>query len=274
MNHTADDTGVEELGGAIRAFSTVLAELRAAHAALAERSGEVHRLDKMAALGTMAGGIAHEIRNPLNAVRGFAALLAERLEEGSKEKLWSRRILEGVDECDAIVSSMLALAEPERVALETLDAREWVSEAVALCRRDMQEGNAKRWAITVDVERVSFPGDRIQLRQALRNLLANAVQAQPDGGRVRVVARAERDADGGTLVVHVTDDGPGIPPAVAERAADPFFTTRADGTGLGLALVQVIARLHGGSFVIAPAPADGGADVCLCLPLSIPTQRR
>ena len=234
--------------------------------ALEDMTRRVHQLDKMAALGTMTGGIAHEVRNPLNAVRGFAALLAEHMPEGSKDALWARRIQEGVDECNAIVASMLTFADPEQFRPETIDARELIEDTLAAVQRDLEaQGVAERYSITTEVEDFSFPGDRIKLRQALRNLVANAVDAQPEGGEVHI----EIGSENGVARLRVTDAGPGISEDIAHRVTDPFFTTHADGTGLGLALVHTIARLHGGSLDFAPTAApQGGADVCLSIPTS------
>jgi len=225
----------------------------------------VHQLDKMAALGTMAGGIAHEVRNPMNAVRGFAYLLEEAFEPESVERRWAKLIQEGVDECDAIVTSMLTFAAPERLNLETVDAQELVDEAVAAARRDLScRGLDKRYEITVEAEPgLTFSADRIKLRQALRNLVANATDVQTDGGVVHVSARRT----GSALCLRVHDAGPGIPDDIAGRVCDPFFTTRAEGTGLGLALVHTIARLHGGILEVSRLPGPlGGADISLSIP--------
>lgn len=223
-------------------------------------AGELAARSKMAALGTMAGGIAHEVRNPLNAVRGFAALLRRELEGTSRAHRFACRIEQAVDEVDAIVKSILGFASPERLVREELDAAQLVEEGVALARAELEPLTRDRWTIEtrIDVERVR--ADRIKLRQALRNLVANAVQAQPDGGRVVVEIGEHR----GAVELRVHDAGPGLATSMHGRAGEPFLTTRAAGTGLGLALVHAVAVAHGGDFEILPAPGPlGGADARL-----------
>lgn len=233
----------------------------------------VHQLDKMAALGTMAGGIAHEIRNPMNAIKGFAALLQRGMQPETKEARWARLICDGVDEADTIISSMLTFAAPEQLRLETIGVLELVTDAVDTVRRDLERSGEKEaaWRFEVDCQDVRFEGDHIKLRQAIRNLVANGVQAQPGGGRVRIAARREDDQ----LVLQVTDGGTGISGDVARRAVEPFFTTHAVGTGLGLALVHRIAQLHGGRFEISSEPTElGGANVFLIIPTSTAKRTR
>jgi signal transduction histidine kinase len=231
---------------------------------LVELSERLHGLDKLAALGNMAGGIAHEIRNPMNAVKGFAALLSKRLEPGSTEHEWAQLIVEGVDEADLIISSMQTLAAPERLVREGVDGAELVTSAVELAVASLPEEQAGSWSVEHECSLAqAFEADRIKLRQAIRNMIANAVDAQPEGGRVHVSLALEADE----VVVRVTDAGPGIPAELRRRVLDPFFTTRAQGTGLGLALVGTIAQLHGGRVDVSPLPAPlGGADVSLRIP--------
>ncbi len=221
----------------------------------------LHRVDKIAALGNVAAGIAHEIRNPMNAIKGFAGLLRSIQESGSKHHRWASLIVEGVDEVDAIVTSMLSFARPEGLHREMVKTTELVESAVAAA----SVGAA--WSIDTSVEPLTFAGDRIKLRHALRNLISNAQNAQPDGGRIRVSAKRA----GSNLVFTVDDAGPGVDPDVRARMFDPFFTTRAQGTGLGLSLVMTIAELHGGSVDVAHTPSPlRGAQVVLTLPLDLP----
>ncbi len=236
---------------------------------LARLTERLHSLDKMAGLGTLAAGIAHEIRNPLNAVRGFAELLRRETHVDAQRARWSALICEGVDEADAIIASMLSFGAPERLRRERLEPGELIASAVALARRSLPpEGDPARWTISSETDGPAFVGDRIKLRQALRNLVANALEAQPQGGSVHIACRRQ----GGEVLFDVYDAGPGIAPELRRRVTDPFFTTRAGGTGLGLALVHTIAELHGGRFEVSPTPAPrrygGGAHLVLALPYS------
>jgi len=219
---------------------------------------------KMAALGNMAGGIAHEIRNPMNAVRGFAELLRRELPGEGKAARFATRICEGVAEADQIIASMMQLAQRESLVPESVEPERLVADAIDSARRVLPADRQADWTIETQLAAPSFRGDRVKLRQALRNLVANALQMQPEGGYVRVSAYTEAQE----LVLRVEDAGPGIARDAARRVAEPFYTTRAEGTGLGLALVHTIAELHVGRFEVSKTPASaGGADVAIRIPL-------
>jgi len=229
----------------------------------------VHAMDKAAALGTMAGGIAHEIRNPLNAVQGFANLLAKELEPGSKASQWASKIVAGAAEANAIIGSMLGFAAPERLACEPIDPERLARDAVDAALRE--HADRSPWEVAVDCHVPPYMGDRIKLRQAVRNLVSNALIAQPDGGRVRV----EEQLSGGDVVIRVLDSGPGIPQHARGQILDPFFTTRAEGTGLGLALVHSVAQLHGGSVEVGSDPSPlGGAELAIRFPFTPATSQQ
>jgi signal transduction histidine kinase len=222
-------------------------------------SERVHHMNKMAALGTMATGIAHEIRNPLNAVQGYSELLRHKLSSDEQLGAWTSSIIAGVREVDAIISSLLTIARPEPLHLEIFDVYEVCRDAVA---RSI-EGDASPWSIVIDAPADELSGDRIKLRQALRNLVANAVNAQPEGGSVRVTATMSSDR----ATFCVEDAGAGINHSTAAHCREPFFTTRADGCGLGLPLVETIVRLHGGQLQIDPKGSDlGGASISFWVP--------
>lgn len=229
--------------------------------ALARR---VHQMDKMAALGNMAAGIAHEIRNPMNAVKGFADLFQRQLDPASQNYRWAGLISEGVREVDGIITSLLSFAQPEKLNVETLECAALVEDAIAAAlQRTPGARDAAAWIITRECGPAALRGDRIKLRQALRNLISNALEVQPDGGAVHVDVREFGD----DVVFGVGDAGPGISAEIAGRITDPFFTTRAEGTGLGLSLVHTIVRLHGGALEVLETPsALGGARIQFKLP--------
>jgi signal transduction histidine kinase len=230
---------------------------------LVAMSERVHVLDKMAALGTMGGGIAHEIRNPLNAVKGFAALLARELTDEPKLGHWAASIVAGAAEADAIIESLLAFASPERVCQDAIDGGALLRDAARAALGDGFAAPAAHHPVTLRCDAPDFQGDRIKLRQALRNLIANAAQAQPEGGAIE----ATLELAGDSLLARVRDAGPGIPRELRAKVTDPFFTTRPEGSGLGLALVATIARLHGGCVEVGSAPARlGGAEITVRIP--------
>jgi len=295
----------EEMRAVARALPAVLDGLRKSYRELEERAARVerelgeanrerielaerlHAADKLSALGTMAAGIAHEIRNPLNAVRGFAELLAARagapvstgaprssavlgppsslppLDERARR--WAHLIVEGVSEVDAIIDNLLSFGSPEKLRLERIDGLELLHGAARLATRLEPGQDPAARGIRVRCDAPPFWGDHIKLRHAVRNLLENALEAQAEIGVPRV--EAELLLEEGELVCRVADAGPGVPAELRTRILDPFFTTHADGTGLGLALVSVIARLHGGSVQCTSSPsALGGALFVLRFP--------
>jgi len=221
----------------------------------------MHRLDKTAALGTMAGGIAHEIRNPLHAIQGFAELLVRESAGETRATHLATRVREGVFEIEAIVSGMLGITGDGDLHLEECDIADLVNAACGAALR--QRSQADRWSIEVSVEADVLIADRIKVRQALRNLIANACDVQPEGGAVSVAVTPTTSG----VEFRVDDAGPGLRPQDIHRLCDPFFTTRAEGTGLGLALVQRVAQLHAGAFEPDATPAAlGGASFALTIP--------
>lgn len=240
---------------------------------LAAAEDRMRRLERAAALGTMVGGVAHEVRNPLHVISGFAELLQREVPAESRAARHASRIRAAVADLDAIVASMLGVAGQGRLSLERTPVRSIVEAAVeAACVSVADDaGDGVRRAacsqeITLQVADIVADVDPIELRQALRNLVANALQVQPRAARVLVVTELDPD---GALVVRVDDAGPGVPDSAREHLFDPFYTTRASGTGLGLALVRRIAELHGGTLECLPQPsALGGASFRLRIPPS------
>jgi signal transduction histidine kinase len=219
--------------------------------------------DSLARLGELTAGIAHEFRNGLATIHGYAGLLdVERLPPEFREYVQGIR-----DETDAmgqVVTNFLNFARPTELVVAAVDMR-----AIADRAADEIRGDAGARGGTVDVRGEFGPvdGDEVLLRQAFSNLCRNALEACTASSEPpRIVIEGSLDRAHGMLRVTVTDNGPGIDAAVADRMFRPFVTTKAQGTGLGLALVQKIIVTHNGR-VAASAAETGGARLAVTLPL-------
>jgi len=229
---------------------------------LAAAEERMRRLSRAAALGTMVGGVAHEVRNPLHAIHGFAELLEREVPPESRAARHAARIRAGVRDLEQIVASMLGVAGAGQLACRVASVRDIIAAAVESALSSAPAAAAGA-AITVVGEDIRAEVDPIELRQALRNLVANALQAQGPGARVEITLASVADS----LVVRVDDAGPRVPAETREHLFEPFYTTRADGTGLGLAIVRRIAELHGGTLTLQGAPSElGGASFVLTIP--------
>jgi len=212
---------------------------------------------RLAALGNLAAGVAHEIRNPLNAIgMGLQRLLREwRLAPGEDQAEFARLggVLHGeVNRVNETVEQFLLLARPTRLTLTTCPVEEHLGGLLTLVREEAAaKGVAVETALALNGATARL--DCRQVHQALLNLVVNAFQAMPKGGTLRLTARTT----GGQLEVTVADTGPGIPPEHLDRIFEPYFTTKEEGTGLGLALTQRIVEAHGGTIAVDSAPGKG-----------------
>ena len=236
-------------------FGALARQFNAMTASLTEHQDRLVQSEKLAGIGRLAAGVAHEINNPLAVILGYARLLQKRAEGPVRDEL---RIIE--DEAlraRDIVEGLLDLSRPLPAGTDRVDLREICDEVVARLR----EASALT-AATLRVEGAgSAPGVPAKLRQVLANLVRNAAEAAGPGGRVTVRVIEEP----GQVRVEVDDSGPGLDPASAARLFEPFFTTKDRGTGLGLAVSRAIARAHGGD--VTGETRDGsGARFTLHLP--------
>ncbi len=248
------DTRIEVRGAP--ELESLAAEWNRMTASLKEHQARLVQSEKLAGIGRLAAGVAHEINNPLGVILGYSKLLRKRCDGATAEDL-------AVVEAEAlrakdIVEGLLDLSRPLPAGGEAVDLRALSEDVVSRLREArILDG------VDVAVEgRASAPGHPEKLRQVLVNLVRNAAEAAGSGGRVALRV-AERD---GTAEVAVEDSGPGIPEDRRARLFEPFFTTKPRGTGLGLAVSRAIARAHGGDLAQEPARA-GGARFSLTLPL-------
>ena len=242
--------------------------------------------EKNAALGALATGVAHEIRNPLSALRGFAQYFAKKLAGRQPEEEYAQTMVRESDRLNRVITDLLYLSRPRTFAPATEELASVCRELESLLRLELQEH-----AVTLETRLAeqTVHADPDALKQTLLNLILNAIEAfgperwEADGAgqgvrRITVTSWRGTEADGAERAapvadacgrtgtwLRVTDTGPGIPEDTAAKAFEPFFTTKQKGTGLGLALVHAIMDGHGGLAVIDAASGDG-ANVSLFFP--------
>jgi signal transduction histidine kinase len=197
--------------------------------------------DRLAALGKVVAGVAHEIRNPLNSIRLTLELLSRRVHKGLVRGDEVQGALEEVDRLDRILGRLLAFGRPGLEDRRVQDVRPLIERAIKMVQEQAQRKN-----ISIAFERGGDPleadVDGLQVEQVLLNLLLNAVEASPDSSPVYVEA-ANRE---GTVRVTVTDEGPGIPVSIRDHVFDPYFTTKETGSGLGLSVSREVVSHHDG----------------------------
>jgi signal transduction histidine kinase len=212
------------------------------------------RADRLTVLGTLAAGIAHEVRNPLVSVRTFIELLPERLHDEEFRTEFRQLSLAEIERICSLLNDLLAFARPPSTRLEPTDAG-----ALALQTVRLLEPEARKRTVSLHVTRtVDLPAvlaDESRLKQVLMNLILNGIEACPEQGDVHVAVVPA--GDGAWTAIEVADTGDGIPLAVAPHIFDPFVTTKNTGSGLGLYIAHRIVTEHGGTIQIRSRPAGG-----------------
>jgi two-component system, NtrC family, sensor kinase len=233
-------------------------ELTLANSALADARESLVRTEKLATVGRLAAGLAHEVGNPLGAVAGYVELARARLPPDPHPDLVDAlaRIAAAAERIDRTVRDLLDFARPAPLALMPVDLAAAVDATVRLARMQARFRG-------VEVERDAAPGLRVladehHLAQVLLNVLLNAADAMAGNGRVRVAARADA-RDAARVVLEIADEGPGIAAADLPRVFDPFFTTKdpGQGTGLGLAISHRLMEAFGGEIAVWNASTGG-----------------
>lgn len=272
-----------DLAELLTAFNEVTSRLEATHdqlraevarlnAELARANEEVERSRRLSALGEMAAGIAHEIRNPLGSIRLYARMLEDDLRSMPEAHRVACRIAEAARTLDAIVRDVLAFARGQSIRAEPVPASEVISSALSACG----DAVAGVRLVRADRERgepAEILGDAGLLRQALANVIRNAVEAMEGGGGERVLT-LDAKRQGGWVTLSVRDTGIGVSEEVARRMFNPFFTTRPAGTGLGLAIVHRIVEGHGGRVSVRNNEPGPGATVEIVLPAAAPEEAK
>lgn len=243
FGHRVGQVGRGELAQLARAFDRMADEL-------AERERKLLAKERMAAIGTLAAGVAHEINNPIGIIRGYIKTM---LPEASDPQV--REELEVLDEeaaaCQRLTGDLLAYAETPRLESRPVEMRAFLEDAAGRLREVADRGDH---ALVVEATEGTVDADPGRLRQVMANLLRNATQASPKGAPIRI---SGHPTSSGGYAFTVADAGPGIAPEDRDRIFEPFVSQRTGGSGLGLAVCRSIVAAHGGSIAVEPGPAKG-----------------
>jgi signal transduction histidine kinase len=228
-------------------------DLAVANERLQKAEASVRRSERLAALGQLSAGLAHEIRNPLSTIRTSAELLIKRLEGANPvAQELAGYIASDVDRTNLLVSRFLDFARPLQLQLGAVDLHALLDAAILACERQKQDRPITiRRAFDPSVPAIS--GDAVLLERVFANLIQNAIEASPPEGTVTIRTRA---LDGGAEIA-VMDGGSGIRPEHREQIFNPFFTTKPSGVGLGLAIASKIVDEHGGTISVESDPDNG-----------------
>lgn len=219
---------------------------------------EMSRRESLAQLGEMGAMLAHEIRNPLAGIKGFAQVI-EKNPQDERNRGYARNVVAETQRLESLVSDLLAYARSDQESLLAVDIGEVVGQTSDLLRHEAEQHRIR--IVSEFPQGVQVRGNRDRLCQALLNVGKNAIQAMPDGGTLQVSATVCNRL----VTINVTDSGNGISQDDLPRIFEPFFTTKAKGTGLGLALCRKVVDEHGGSITVQSI-AGQGTTVTITLP--------
>ena len=224
---------------------------------------EMQRKERLASLGSLAAGVAHEIRNPLSSIKGFATYFKERYKDVPEDKDTAEIMIREVERLNRVIGQLLEFARPMNVQQRTIDVNGILRHSLGMIRKQ-----AASQGITIDAQDLADEPvyayiDQDRIGQVLLNVYLNAIEAMTNGGVLKIWI--ERDEVNDTIAINVSDTGCGIPGADIGRVFDPYFTTKQSGTGLGLAIVHKIVEAHGGQVKIA-STEEKGTTVSLILP--------
>jgi len=232
-------------GLAVVVYRDLIAPLRLK---LVQSQALAERHEKLASLGMLAAGVAHEIRNPLTAIKAWLFLQQKHLARGTPEQADAEIIAGEVNRLEGIVKSVLLFAQPSEPKFTTLPAGQPLREAETLLAPDLEKEHIR--LVCEDSTAAQVRVDPQQIKQVLINLIRNAADSIGQNGaitlRVRLGAKRLAESPTDVVILEVADTGKGIPPDVQKRLFDPFFTTKEGGTGLGLSIAARIVEKHGG----------------------------
>jgi len=256
----------DEIGQLSNSFNDMADELMERERSLKSAQLALVQSEKMAAVGTLSAGLAHEVKNPLSAVLGYAQLSMRKLEQPDVVRQHLETIESETRRCNEIIGNLMQFSRQEKGEFEDLAINEVVEKSAGIVDHQLGLNNVQV-ALDLAPDIPKLIGNANQLQQVLMNLAINAQQAmQPDGGTVDIATSIDEE----NVYISVSDTGPGISQEVAEKIFEPFFTTKAagQGTGLGLSVTYGIIRDHHGDIRVEESDG-GGARFVIQLPLEL-----
>jgi hypothetical protein len=249
--------------------ATLYAHLEDRNARLKEVQDQLVQSEKLAALGKMAAALAHEIRNPLSALGGFARRLAKDMNLGEQSRKYVDIIIKETTRLEKILEDVLAFSKKSELRLQTSDINTLISETIEVLSEDIAEKNIEVNTIFfTELHKVQV--DAQQIKQVFINIINNSIEAMSEKGRLNIVTYNNRLGAQDGVTIEFSDTGGGIPPEILDNIFNPFFTTKHSGTGLGLAIARRIIENHQGTIYVKNRPGKGVTFV-INLPVNPPT---
>ncbi len=220
---------------------------------------QVKRTERLASVGRLAAGVAHEIRNPLGALKGFLQYFQRKLSLSEQDNTYLTVMVNEVDRLNSVISNLLEFARPKEPVLEPCNPGELLNHVLTLVEGDMSARQIEVSLLLAD-DLSEVPMDREQITQVVLNIVLNAIQAVEAGGQIRIEAGRHADtvhSHAKHLEIVIADTGKGIAAEDLARVFDPFFTTRKQGTGLGLAIAHSIIEQHRGEITVESIVGQG-----------------
>lgn len=253
---TTEQATLLALAVALLTVVLLLIELSRRHRAVHEAdNARAQNERKLAAFEELAAGLAHEVRNPLTTISAIVFAMERRLTPGTPEQKDAHTIRREVHRANQMLKEFTQLARPTQPKLAAVRVDSLLAETCGLMGAELERLSVR---LQVDEEpNLMLLADGQQIRQVLLNLVKNAAEAMPNGGRISLKAHCRVEPGGKAVIIEVRDEGSGIAPEVQKRLFEPFFSTKAEGTGLGLAVSHRIVTRHRGRLEFESAPGRG-----------------
>ncbi len=272
LQHRVSIKRDDEIGSLAVAFNQMAERLLQRETELKESQAVLRRADRLSSLGLLTAGLAHEIRNPLVAIRTFTQLLPERYEDSEFREGFQSLALKEVDRICGLITDLLAFARPSKPNVAQESINDIVEGIARILETQAKEKNIEiTRAFADDLPKVWI--DREQMKQVFMNLILNGIQAMSGPGAIHIatrqIAKSESDEAGNFVQVEVKDAGIGIPPENLDHIFDPFFTSKDEGSGLGLSISHQIIQEHGG-YVKVDSKVGKGTTFFINVPVGRP----